>query len=102
MGDRSTFRLRACLKKPVEHRRFRFGVPPLGGFHAAPPKSGTPNLIIRHALRDDSGGLTHGGSLKTESRKRKAASRAEWRIAITHRPSALEGGGFPGRLPWPF
>src|ERR1019366_2753461 len=28
--------------------------------------------------------------------------RAEWRIAFTHRPIALEGGGFPGRLPWPF
>jgi hypothetical protein len=43
--------LRACLKKTIETRCGRFGVPPLGGFCAAPPKGGTPNRVFKQALR---------------------------------------------------
>jgi hypothetical protein len=43
--------LRACLKKTIETRYGRFGVPPLGGFCAAPPKGGTPNRVFKQALR---------------------------------------------------
>jgi uncharacterized protein with HEPN domain len=42
--------LRACLKKTIETRCGRFGVPPLGGFCAAPPKGGTPNRVFKQAL----------------------------------------------------
>src|SRR2546425_650592 len=42
--------LRAYLKNPTEIRSLRFGVPPLGGSGAVPPKGGTPNAIFRHAL----------------------------------------------------
>src|SRR3989454_4739668 len=41
----------ACLKNPTEIRSLRFGVPPLGGSGAVPPKGGDPNAIFRHALR---------------------------------------------------
>ena len=44
--------LRACLKKIIETHCGRFGVPPLGGFRAAPPKGGTPNRIFKQALSD--------------------------------------------------
>ena len=43
--------VRACLKKTIEARCSRFGVPPLGGFCAAPPKGGTPNRVFKKALR---------------------------------------------------
>src|ERR1035437_7690919 len=43
--------LRACLKKIIETRCGRFGAPPLGGFHAVPPKGGTPNRVFKQALR---------------------------------------------------
>jgi hypothetical protein len=42
--------LRACLKKTIETRCSRYGVPPLGGFCAAPPKGGTPNRVFKQAL----------------------------------------------------
>jgi hypothetical protein len=44
--------VRACLKKIIETRCGRFGVPPLGGFRAVPPKSGTPNRVFKQALSD--------------------------------------------------
>jgi len=44
-------RLRVCLKNSPGIRGFRFGVPPLGGSKLAPPEGGTPNGILRHALR---------------------------------------------------
>jgi hypothetical protein len=43
--------LRACLKKIIETRCGRFGVPPLGGFRAVPPKGGTPNRVFKQSLR---------------------------------------------------
>src|SRR2546425_2934378 len=43
--------LRAYLKNPTEIRSLRFGVPPLGGSGAVPPKGGAPNAVFRHALR---------------------------------------------------
>jgi DNA-binding NarL/FixJ family response regulator len=56
--------LRACLKKTIETRCGRFGVPPLGGFCAPPPKGGTPNRIFKQALsgreREILGLLGHG------------------------------------------
>jgi hypothetical protein len=44
--------LRACLKKTTETLCGRFGVPPLGGSCAAPPKGGTPNRVFKQALSD--------------------------------------------------
>lgn len=41
--------IRRCLRPPAWTPRF--GVPPLGGFRAQPPKSATPNRIFNHALR---------------------------------------------------
>jgi hypothetical protein len=38
------------LKKTIETRCSRYGVPPLGGFCAAPPKGGTPNRVFKQAL----------------------------------------------------
>src|SRR2546422_7873712 len=45
--------IRACPKNPTEVRSLRFGVPPLGGSGAVPPKGGTPNAIFRHVLKID-------------------------------------------------
>ena len=42
----------SLFEKITETRCGRFGVPPLGGFRAAPPKGGTPNRILKQALRD--------------------------------------------------
>src|SRR5207247_1872432 len=44
-------KLRACLKNRLGIGGLRFGVPPLGGSDVVPPKGGTPNRILRHALR---------------------------------------------------
>ncbi|MEI6782052.1 MAG: hypothetical protein WCQ21_14160 [Verrucomicrobiota bacterium] len=48
-------RLRACLKQTIETRCRWFGVPPLGGFCATPPKGGTPNRVFKQALRRSTG-----------------------------------------------
>jgi len=39
------------LKTIIETHCGRFGVPPLGGFCAAPPKGGTPNRVFNPALK---------------------------------------------------
>src|SRR5436309_7178492 len=52
--------LRACLRNPTEIRSLRFGVPPLGGSGAVPPKGGTPNAIFQtrsESLPGKAGGL---------------------------------------------
>ena len=38
------------MKKTIETRGGRFGVPPLGGFRAAPLKGRTSNRIFKQAL----------------------------------------------------
>jgi hypothetical protein len=47
----STGPIKTQLDKPSETRSTGFGVPHFGGFHAAPPKGGTPNRNSRHVLR---------------------------------------------------
>jgi len=43
--------LNVCMKNRTEIRGLRFGVPPLGGSRAEPPKGGTPNAGFRNALK---------------------------------------------------
>jgi len=44
-------KFRACLKTSAWAWTPEFGVPPSGGFGAGPPKGGTPNRILKHALK---------------------------------------------------
>jgi hypothetical protein len=73
--------LSARLKRTLETRCGRFGVPPLGGFSTAPPKGGTPNRIFKQPLSAP----FHICAYVTAATAYRRLKLCAWRLDIFHR-----------------
>ena len=84
---------------PRQHR----GSPHGGGAKPQPPKTFKPAASLAwvraELVMQPLSGLER---VRAGGRQKGGTARVGWRIAVTHRPNVLEGGGFPERLPWPF